>query len=697
MRLIKNRPFILFQISLLLTATVSFGQVEDEQCAEPADKKTMKLLQKAEDMGNDKPTRAQYYTEVIEKAPDNAYVFYSYAVFKFEHAESIQERFDEGRANYNQLSTAYRNAANAYKKVLEFCPDFHSDVYYKLGFIHYLLGEKGEAAIYFQSFVDFESKDPEKYSDTYSKNKADVEEILPEMAFFEEFFSNPVPYKPVEVRNVSSVKDEYLPMISPDNELIFFTRKGKSDNPGGVVKALIEEFTMSQRTDVNSNFDDGEPLRAPFNTPAYSNYGGVSLSLDNKEMFICACQEVDYQPHANCDIYRTTFERSDNGWSDFTWTPLENLGAAINTPDGWEAQPTLSPDGNTLYFASWREGSQLTDIYYSTRQEDGSWSQARAVSGPINSEGHDKAPFIHQDSETMYFVSECSVDRPGAGGTDIFYSRMEEDGTWTEPKNIGYPINSEGNEVGLVVSTDGHLAYFTSRNAGSKGFDIYYFELYEEARPQKVKFFKGEVKDEDGEPVQDAVVEISYKDTEESVEVQVNGDDGKFAAVVNVDEDEPQDVMISVKKEGHSFDTKLVKADELMDDTETYTEDIAMEIDTIEVGKAFTIDNILYATDSYELSGDAEFILDQFVKFLKENPTVKVTIQGHTDDVGDAGSNKVLSANRAKGAMEYIVSKGIAASRLKSEGYGESKPKVPNNSDANRALNRRTDFFIREY
>ncbi len=697
MLLTRQLPFHKILLITLLCSTVVYGQVEDEACMEPEHKKTSKLMEQAESSKNDKRTRAELYTQVLELAPENAYVFYSYAVFKFEHAESIQEKFDQGQANFNQLSTAYKNAENAYKKVVEYCPDFHSDVYYKLGYIAYLLGEKGEAAVHFKSFVDFESKDPEKFSETYAKNKSDVEEILSEMAFFEEFFANPVPYDPKEVRNVSSVKDEYLPMISPDNELIFFTRKGKSDNPGGVVKAVIESFTMSQRKDVNTDFNGGEPLRAPFNTPAYQNYGGVSLSLDNKEMFICACEEVDYQPHANCDIYRTTFERSDNGWADFIWTPLENLGPAVNTTDGWEAQPTLSPDGNTLYFASWREGSQLTDIYYSTRQVDGSWSQARAVSGPINSEGHDKAPFIHQDSETMYFVSDCSVDRPGAGGSDIFYSRQNDDGSWSEPKNIGYPINSEGNEVGLVVSTDGHLAYFTSRNAGSKGYDIYYFELYEEARPKKVKFYKGEVKDEDGEPVKDAVVEISYKNTDETVQVKVNGDDGKFAAVVNVDEDEPQDVMISVKKEGHSFDTKLIKAEDLVDDEETFTEDIAMEIDTIEVGKAFTIDEILYATDSYELTEDSKFILDQFAKFLKENPTVKVTIQGHTDDVGDAGSNKVLSANRAKVAMDYIISKGIGADRLKSEGFGESKPKVPNTNATNRAQNRRTDFFIREY
>lgn len=677
--------------------TTSFSQdEEDENCVIPEDKKVQKLIETAESVKSDKAMRLTAYTDALAVAPNNAYVYYSFAVFNFQQAENVQARFDQGQANFDQLKTAYLGAAKSYKKVIENCADFHSDAYYKLGYIYYLLGDKPEALTYFKGFLDFSSKDPNKYSPTYAANKKDVEEIIPEMAFFEKFYNNPVPYNPIELVNVSSEKDEYLPMISPDNDLIFFARKGRVED-GGIPAVVVESFTMSQRASVNVPFDKGTELRAPFNTPKYQNYGGVSLSLDNKEMFICACAEVPAPQKINCDIYRTTFVRSGAGGYDFVWTDLENLGTNINTPDGWEAQPTLSPDGNTLYFASWRNGSQLTDLFYSTRQEDGTWSYAKPVPGPVNSAGHDKGAFIHQDSETMYFVSDCSVERQGAGGSDIFYTRKDENGNWTEPKNIGYPINTSGNEVGLVVSTDGHLAYYTSRNAGSKGYDIYYFELYEEARPQKVKFYKGTVMDNAGKPIQDAVVEITYKDTKETVEIKINGDDGKFAAIVNVDEDQPQDVMLTVKKEGHSFDTQLLQAEDLAASDEVFSTPVKMEIDTIKVGKAFTIDNILFATDSYELSSDSKFILDQFTKFLQENPSVNVTIQGHTDDVGDDASNKLLSANRAKAVLDYIVQQGIKADRLKSEGYGETKPKVPNNSAANRATNRRTDFLITDY
>jgi outer membrane protein OmpA-like peptidoglycan-associated protein len=156
--------------------------------------------------------------------------------------------------------------------------------------------------------------------------------------------------------------------------------------------------------------------------------------------------------------------------------------------------------------------------------------------------------------------------------------------------------------------------------------------------------------------------------------------------------------MVTLKKTGHSFDTKLIKAEtikEMVKEEKTYIEEeVEMEIGKIEVGKSFTIDNILFATNSYILNSDSKFILDQFIKFLKENPSVKATIEGHTDDLGDDTENLTLSENRAKSSLSYIVSKGIKKNRLTSKGYGESKPKLPNNSSGNRAKNRRTDFMI---
>lgn len=696
---------------ILLTTSTSFTQEEDEACAEP-NKKALKAINTAMSPKSDFRASSLAFSEAINLAEDNATPYFMYAEYLFERASSKFEDYQMGRANFAQVKTQFLAVEDKYKTAELLCPTYHASTYYKLGYINYYIKddiEQGKS--YFQQFLDFKNSNPDAYPEEYATWKAEVNRLLKEVEVAikkaetaNEFFETKVPYDPVKVRNVSTPEmDEYLPMISPDNELIFYTRRGDFRSLGDVQANVREMFSVSQRPNAVADFNKGEGLRPPFNTPEFNNYGGISLSIDNKEMFICACKDemVQGQSYNNCDIYVTYFERRGTGGYDYVWTPLKNLGTNINTKSGWEAQPTLSADGNTLYFASYRKTSKLTDIYYSTRQPDGSWAVAKPVEGPINTDGHDKAPFLHQDSETMYFVSQATETRKGAGtdgNFDVFYTRKDDNGNWIEPTNLGYPINTEKNEVGLVVSTDGKLAYIaTDRGEGAKGVDLYYFELYEAARPKNVLFIKGELKDDFGDPVKDATVEINYKDSENKTAFTINGDDGKFAAVINTDE--VQDVLLTVKKKGHSFDTQLIKSDEIVAAKKGKAfsdKKVDLEIGELEIGKAFTIDNILFATNSYTLTSDAKFVLDQFVAFLKENPTVKAGLQGHTDDQGNDAENLKLSDNRAKAAMNYIVSKGISKSRLTATGFGETEPKFENNNEANRAKNRRTDFKLTE-
>ena len=685
-----------------------FAQEENESCLEP-DKKTMKAIDKALSPKSDFQTATMAFSEAINLSEDNVMPYFLYGEYLFDRAIDKYEDYLIGRANFAQVKRQFLALEDKYKTAEVLCPEYHANIYYKLGYINYYIkGDVEQGKAYFQKFLAYKSDNPDAYPEEYTSWKAEINRLLQEIAVKEKetataskFYENKVPYSPVRVQNVSTEMDEYLPMISPDNELIFYTRRGDFRSLGDVQSNLREMFSVSQRPNISTAFNKGEGLRPPFNTPEFNNYGGVSLSLDNKEMFICACKDemVQGQSYNNCDIYVTYFKRTGKGGYDYIWTPLENLGSNINSQTSWEAQPTLSADGNTLYFATFRKTSKLTDIYYSNRQKDGSWSMAKPVPGPINTDGHDKAPFLHQDSETMYFVSQATDTRIGAGNDgnfDVFYSRKDEQGNWMEPVNLGYPINTEKNEVGLVVSTDGKLAYIaTDKGENAQGVDLYYFELYEAARPQKILFLKGELKDDFGDPISDAKIEINYKESGEAVTVNINGDDGKFAAVVNTDK--VQDVLVTVKKKGFSFDTQVVKSTEVAAAKagQTFKEDkIDMEIGELELGKAFTIDNILFATDSYALSSDAKFVLNQFIAFLKENPTVTAELQGHTDDQGNDGANLTLSKNRAKATMNYIVNNGISKSRLTSVGFGETQPKFENNNETNRAKNRRTDFKL---
>jgi len=449
-------------------------------------------------------------------------------------------------------------------------------------------------------------------------------------------------------------------------------------------------------------FSGGDPLKNPFNDGSFSSYGAATLSVDNKEMIVCACQKVEVheQPYMNCDLYSTSYKRSGAGGNDFSWTPLENMGSKINTPDGWEAQPSLSADGNTLFYTVNRPSSRSNDIYIAERDEDGEWGSIRPFD-EINTDGKDKSPFLHQDSETLYFVSQVSKERPGVGGLDIFYIR-QENGKWSEPKNIGYPINTSADELGLFVSIDGEIAYFSSRVGGR--WNIYSFELYEEARPQSVALIKGELKDQNGEVVEDAVIEVAYEGSEEVTKIKVNGDDGKYAAIIKTKD--KQDVMVTVKKEGHAFDSKLISKEEItqlstrplgnvkVERKEVVIRGADLAVKELEVGEAYTINDILFATNSFSLNNKTKFILRGFARFLQENKSIRVAINGHTDDVGDDAENLALSDNRAKAVKQYLSSQGISKKRLSAKGYGEAEPKVENTSPANRAQNRRTDFVI---
>lgn len=665
----------------------AFSQDDDDKCQYPTNKK---ILNKFKEAGNEKLTGKEQYQALKDAlALDEHCVecMYQLGVRAFNNA---QDRIGQG------MSANYDYAEKYFTDILSTCPQYHADPYYYLGVINYLNKNNAEAARYFNLFLNYKGKRDGCYADDHQKKLADVKDILPELEFSEDFFKKQVPFNPVLVEGVSTAGDEYLPMLSPDNEMIFYTRKKNASAMGDIRQTFVEEFTLSLRDDIAKPFDNGAALPKPFNIGP--NYGGSTISIDNKELIVCACKlenEKTPKEYKNCDLYSARYEKykdPDSGKERYKWGELVNLGPAINTSEGWEAQPSLSADGKTLFFATNREGSRGIDIYYSTRQADGKWAPARTIGDVINTDRHDKTPFIHTDSKTLYFTSEVGPGRLGAGGYDIFYSRQGADGKWSKPVNLGNPINTAGDEHGLVVSTDGRMAYFDSeRLKGKGGLDVYRFELYPEARPEKVVIVKGDLKDANGNIVPDAKVEIKYADENKVEEAVIDKEDGKFYAVVKTER--PQDIVVTVKKEGSAFESKLIAQKDL---DKPVIKNNDLTVTPLEKGKSYTLNDILFATDSYDLSDKSKFVIDQFIDFLKETPRVKIEIQGHTDNEGDPAGNLALSDNRARVVMEYIVSKGINASRMTFKGYGQTKPKVPNTSPENKAKNRRTEFFITE-
>lgn len=678
--------FFLMLTAFLLPVLV-LAQKDDDKCVFPTNKKVLKQLDKAHNASLAPKDQFQALKDILEIDPECVQAMLEMGT------RSYQNNLE--RANLGQKSS-FEYAVKYFSDAISICPQYAADPYYYLGVIYYGEKNNAEAVKYFNLFLNFKSTNEFAYAEDHNKKVADVKEILPEIEFSENFYKNVVPFSPILVDNVSSAGDEYLPMLSPDNEMIFYTRKFNKASLGDIKTNFIEEFTLSLREDISKPFDAGSALPKPFNMAP--NFGGSTISIDNKEIIICACsdQQVNAQTYRNCDLFAAHYEKyidSETGKEKYKWGELINLGPEINTPDGWEAQPSLSADGKTLFFATAREDSKGIDIYYSNRNDAGKWSRARSLGDVINTEGNDKTPFIHTDSKTLYFTSQSGPKRPGAGGYDIYYSRQDESGKWSKPKNLGYPINTSEDEHGLIVSTDGKMAYFASgRHQGKGGLDIFRFELYPEARPEKIVIVKGNLKDAAGAAVTDANVEIKYAEDKKVERAYIDKVEGKFIAVIKTER--PQDIVVTVKKEGHVFESKLITQKELEEKPIIKSEE--MKVAPIEKGKSYTLNDILFATNSYDLTLKSKFVIDQFIEFLQENPKVKIEIQGHTDNEGDPSANLILSDNRAKSVMDYISSKGIKTDRLTSKGYGQTKPKVANTSAINKSKNRRTEFFITE-
>lgn len=664
--------------ALVLLCAMPVHAQDEDACAPPTDKKIVKLLEEAA-KAREPMDRHRSLKATLEVDP-----------------ECIECHFRLGLSAYRiakEGGSGYKAAVGYLSKVQETCPTYHSDVPYTLGVMHYAEDRFAEAAKAFEAFRRFPSDDATRLSKDYDKQYKDVEEIMPELQFYVDFYKNTAPLDPVVMENVSTAADEYLPMLSPDNELLFFTRKQTVKAKGDIVGREVEELTEARRRSQQEPFNAGRALPDPFNQG--DSYGGVTVSVNNKEMFVTVCGPADSRGYRNCDLFRTHYDSKFNldiGGQEWEWSGLDDLGPSLNGPDSWESQPSLSGDGRTLYYARQAQNTDGMDIFFSTRDAKGAWSPGRPVPG-INTLGDEKAPFMHSDSRTLYFAARPNAEGQGhrsIGGYDIFFSRMGDDGKWSKPQNIGAPINTGEDEHGLIVSADGRTAYFASgRFRGVGGLDIYGFDLPKEARPEDVLIVKGEVRDEKGEVVKNARVEIKYMDTRKVDVIEVDGNDGQYAAVLRLKPG--SDVIMTVKKEDHVFESRSFSVE---DTVRAGVARVDMSVQRIEVGRSYSVSDIRYATSSADITRSSEYILDELIVFLQENPTVKIRIEGHTDNVGALEKNMALSTDRAFTVMEYLRARGIPAARLSFQGFGPTKPVAGNDTPEGRAQNRRTAFVI---
>jgi outer membrane protein OmpA-like peptidoglycan-associated protein len=617
---------------------------QNKLCPHEIDKKAEKTLEQAKDTWK-KSRDYEKTRELIDKAIDldpeyiDAYYFLGTIALK---------KHDD------------KNLEIAFSKVAELCPDYDAEVFFQLGWLYFDTKKYKDAEKNLKKFLEFGNVKEDKAA------KADT------MLWRSKIYLHPVPYDPHPIEGLSTVDWEYLPYFSPDNELAFFTRKFELQEKGALFPIHVEKFMVAKRID--GAFEKGDPMPPPFNSRNTGNEGAAAISIDNKHLYFTLNDK------GNFDIYSSDFV-------NYKWTEIKNLGKNVNDPIGWDAQPSISSDGKTLYFASARDSENVNniDIYYSEKNAAGEWGRAKKLSSKINTSGREKSPFIHPDNKTLYFSSDAL---PGLGGFDIFVCRRDANGEWGDPVNIGYPINTEADEVGFFVSTDGKTASFASNSLkGMGGYDIYSFDLYPQARPEKVLFVKGEVHDEDEKIPLAAKIELKNALTNKVIDVDLDTLTGKYASVVPFD----NDYILTVKKKDYAFVSEYFSA---ADSVNAKPRTLNIDVKKMEIGVSYPLNNILFATNSYEINDTIKVVLDNFSDFLKDNPKVKVAIYGHTDNVGDEVSNIQLSVSRAKTVYDYLVSREIPKERMTYKGFGLTSPVATNRTEQGRMLNRRTEFVI---
>ncbi len=365
-----------------------------------------------------------------------------------------------------------------FNKVVALAPDFFPPALFSLAKLELSAGLYADADIHFKAF----SKYPQA-----NNFRAELARNMQAVAFALTQIAHPVLFSPQNLGDsINSRWDEYLPALTADGKTLIITRRTPKAKEMSAKKgdAFYEQLFHDYKTEDKSaeaiaweedfyisSFDDSmqtwtKALRMPEPVNSFENEGAQSISPDGRYLFFTGCNRAD--GFGSCDIYVC---RKDGD----KWGKPINLWEPLNTK-GWESMPSIAADGATLYFSSNRHGGKgNTDIYVATLKDDGMWTTPQNLGDSINTRGSEISPFIHPDGKTLYFASN---GHPGMGGYDLFYSRKKSDGTWTTPVNLGYPINTHGDESGLIVNAEGNKAYFASNMNGGKGMqDIYSFDL----------------------------------------------------------------------------------------------------------------------------------------------------------------------------------------------------------------------------
>jgi outer membrane protein OmpA-like peptidoglycan-associated protein len=576
------------------------------------------------------------------------------------------------RANIYADSNELKLAIADFETALKINPEIFPPDNLNLGRLYFKTQQYDKAKAILQKYVStFNPSD---------KFKAESANIIKSCDFSREAVKHPVPFNPVNMGpNVNSVNKDYNPFISVDAETFILTRTIPDSR--SLVK-MQEDFFICYKD--GKDWTPAVNMGPPINSVV--NEGAMTLSPDGRTMVFTICEVYgDFgegrQGMGSCDLF-VSQRVGENRWSK-----PRNLGPKINTTK-FDSQPCIASDGKSIYFSSARPGGQGESDLWVINITDKGFSDPQNLGPRLNTPGKEDGVFIHPDNQTLYFASDGQV---GMGGRDLFMSKRKSDGTWGDPVNLGYPINTSDDERTLFIDAKGDLAYFASDREGGIGdLDIYCFKLPESVKPTPVTYMKGIVYDEQTKkPLGAAFQLIDLETGKQVVESYSDAKDGSFLVCLPVG----KNYALKVSCEGgYLFYSENFELTNPKKGEDAFRKDVPLK--KIAPGVKVVLKNVFFATDSYELKPESKTELDNLVAFLNTNATMRIELGGHTDNQGAKAHNKTLSQNRANSVKDYLIKHGIAADRLTAKGYADEVPVDTNETDAGRANNRRTEFMV---
>jgi outer membrane protein OmpA-like peptidoglycan-associated protein len=472
---------------------------------------------------------------------------------------------------------------------------------------------------------------------------------------------------------VNSITDELCPVISPDGKNLYFIRQGHPGNMGDV----SYQDTWHSKFDETGYIQDAINIGAPINNT--DNNGLLSITPDGQKALLLNAYLADGTMGKGVSMS----EKINGEWSYPTPLIIEDY-----YNDNIYGEYFLVNSGNVLLMTVQRkEGEGSKDLHVSFIQGDNSWSKPLNMGLDLNTANSETSPFLAADGITLYFSSK---GRPGYGGTDMFVTKRLDD-TWTkwsEPQNLGPSLNTASFDAYYSIPASGEYAYYVSYQNSIGAADIFRTKLPEALRPNPVALIKGRVLD--GETRLPLSAKIDYENLTKNKNegsAKSDGRNGEYSIILPTGSNYGflgiADGYFSVSE---NLDLSSLK------EYKEITRDIILF--PIKKGQTIRLNNIFFETGKYVLRNESKSELNRLLKLMKENPTMKIEIQGHTDDVGADVDNLALSKNRSKAVYDYLIKNGILSTRLMTKGFGEAKPIISNTTPENRQLNRRVDFII---